>query len=210
MILPTGIRANVSRPARRGFTLIELIVVMMVMASVLAVVAPQLSSFFRGRTLESEARRILALTRLGQSRAVSEGVPMILWIDQRTRSYGLRAQDGYTAKAGANDSAWQALSYTGVGKNLSFTLDENLGFLLQPAVRAQKAQTAAGPTTVVPPSRNLQTQIRFLPDGSIGEESLATVVVRQNENDWIAVGQADNRLSYEMWDKSTIRRPATH
>src|SRR5437899_9787950 len=80
----------------RAFTLIELILVMALLGIVLAVSAPALSNFFRGRTIESEARRFMALTHYAQSRAVSEGIPMSLCIDTRRGIYGLRQATGYT------------------------------------------------------------------------------------------------------------------
>src|ERR1043166_3717524 len=58
---------------QRAFTLIELIVVMTLLVAVISIALPSLGGFFRGRTLDSEARRMLALTRQGQSRAVAEG-----------------------------------------------------------------------------------------------------------------------------------------
>ena len=90
MTLPTGNRRN-----DNAFTLIELILVMAMLAIVISVALPSLKGFFRGRNLDSEARRFLSLTRYGQSRAVSEGVPMELWIDARQKAYGLQAQAGY-------------------------------------------------------------------------------------------------------------------
>src|SRR5262249_19567201 len=73
----------------QAFTLIELILVMALLAIVLGISAPSLSRFFRGRSLESEAQRFLALTRHAQSRAVSEGVPMVVWLWPKQRSYGM-------------------------------------------------------------------------------------------------------------------------
>ena len=64
---------------------------MALLTIVISLTAPSLSRFFHGRTLDSEARRLLALTRSGQSRAVSEGMPMDLWVDadaRRVRSGG--------------------------------------------------------------------------------------------------------------------------
>src|SRR5213080_192627 len=58
----------------RAFTLIELILVMALLSIVLAVSAPALSSFFRGRNIDAEGRRLVSLIRYGQGRAVSEGV----------------------------------------------------------------------------------------------------------------------------------------
>src|SRR5580765_6347505 len=79
----------------KAFTLIELILVMTVLAIAASITAPALANFFRGRTLESEARRLLSLTRQGQTRAVSEGVPMELWLDSTRNAYGLEAEPSY-------------------------------------------------------------------------------------------------------------------
>jgi len=73
----------------RPFTLIELIVVMALLASLLAATAPALARFFRGRSVTEEARRFLALTRYARSQAISRGEPMKLWIDPRAQRYGV-------------------------------------------------------------------------------------------------------------------------
>jgi prepilin-type N-terminal cleavage/methylation domain-containing protein len=49
----------------RAFTLIELILVMALLSIVLAVSAPALSGFFRGRTADAAARRLVSLIRYG-------------------------------------------------------------------------------------------------------------------------------------------------
>src|SRR6266436_2034312 len=95
MTSPTG-NKNANPRAADGFTLIELMLVLALLLIVIGVAFPSLQHFFRGRNLDSEARRFLSLTRYGQSRAVSEGVPMVLWIDARQNTYGLQAQTGYT------------------------------------------------------------------------------------------------------------------
>src|SRR6266699_3774640 len=97
MTLRTGSRRNNRDATRRdsAFTLIELVLVMAMLMIVISVAFPSLKGFFRGRNLDSEARRFLSLTQYGQSRAVSEGVPMVLWIDARQKTYGLQAQTGY-------------------------------------------------------------------------------------------------------------------
>src|SRR5438046_3115239 len=81
---------------RRAFTLIELILVMALLSIVLAVSAPALSSFFRGRNIDAEGRRVVSLIRYGQSRAVSEGVPVLLWINARQGTYGVEQEPGFT------------------------------------------------------------------------------------------------------------------
>lgn len=78
--------------ATSGMTLIELILVMAVLATVLAIAAPSLSRFFSGRDLQEEVRRFIALTKFARSEAVSRGVMMELWIDPDLRAYGLQPQ----------------------------------------------------------------------------------------------------------------------
>src|SRR3954447_11599635 len=83
---------RVENTFRQGFTLIELILVLSLLAIVTSLAAPSLSRFFHGRTLDSEARQLLSLTHAGQSRAVSDGFPVLLWIDSQQRQYGLQLE----------------------------------------------------------------------------------------------------------------------
>lgn len=98
MILLTGRKRGVEEFGARALTLIELILVMAVMVIAFALLAPSLGNFFRGRTLDSEARRFLSLSRYARSRAVSEGVPMVLWLDPSQHAYGLAEEFSYSAQ----------------------------------------------------------------------------------------------------------------
>src|SRR5580658_789503 len=96
-IMAFGLRTVKRRKRRapvqhRAFTLIELILVMSLLVIMISLVAPSLAGFFRGRVLDSEARRLLSLTRAGQSRAVSAGMPMQLWFDSQKNTYGLQEE----------------------------------------------------------------------------------------------------------------------
>jgi Tfp pilus assembly protein FimT len=71
-------------------TLIELILVMTILTTLMAIAMPALSGFFRGRRLREEGRRLLALTRYAREEAVSRATPMELWLDPEEESYGLR------------------------------------------------------------------------------------------------------------------------
>ena len=92
-------------PRSGAFTLIELILVMALVTIVVSVSLPSLKGFFRGRDLDSEARRFLSLTRYGASRAVAEGIPVELYIDTQQKLYGLRAQAGVLADEVVRSSA---------------------------------------------------------------------------------------------------------
>src|SRR3974390_1798323 len=91
-------RSNYPLRSAQAFTLIELILVMAILTMAVSVTAPTLSHFFRGRSLDSEARRLLALTRAGQSRAATEGVPMDLWVDTNQKTFGLEAEPSFEDK----------------------------------------------------------------------------------------------------------------
>jgi hypothetical protein len=69
---------------------------MAVLATVLALAAPRLSGFMWGRNLQEEGRRMFALSRYGRSVAVSQSIPVQLWVNPETRTYGLAASTGFT------------------------------------------------------------------------------------------------------------------
>ena len=148
---------------------------MAMLAIVIAVAAPSLSRFFKGRTLDSEARRFYSLTRYAQSRAASEGVPMNLWIDTANRTYGLEREPGY-AEIDEN-----AVSYEIAG-DLEMEVENSL-------LRSTPSTTLRLP------------MIRFLPDGSISEQSVISVVFHQGEENALWITQARNGLNYEILDQ---------
>ena len=81
--------------ATSAFTLVELIVVMALLAVVLALSAPSLSRSMRQRNLEAEAARFLAATEYSRDEAVSQGVPMTLWIDEKQQRFGVEPKEGF-------------------------------------------------------------------------------------------------------------------
>lgn len=85
------------RRSGSAFTLVELILVMALLATLMALVAPALSRSMRGRTLDGEAERLLALNEYGRNEAASLGVPTVVWVDVPGRRYGVDAKTGYPA-----------------------------------------------------------------------------------------------------------------
>lgn len=73
-------------------TLLELILVMLILSTVLALAAPSLRGFFASRRIDDTAAQILALTQFARSQAVSEGTTYRLNFDTRDRTYWLTAQ----------------------------------------------------------------------------------------------------------------------
>jgi type II secretion system protein H len=171
---------NTTLPTRDAFTLVEMVLVMALLVIMLGFVAPSLARFFRGRTLNSEARRLLALTRYGQSRAVSEGIPMLLWVDAKSGNYGLKAQTGYL------DQDSKAVQYN-VGPDLQIQV------LMSKKLQTNLWTFARQPTQLDRPS------ICFLPDGFVSETSPEEILLRApRDNDAVWLAENSGRLGYEI------------
>lgn len=83
--------------SRGGFTLLELVLVMLIICTVLAAASPSLRGFFVSRKTDDTATRIVSLTRLARSRAVSRGRLYRLTFDRRQRVFYLttRRPEGF-------------------------------------------------------------------------------------------------------------------
>jgi prepilin-type N-terminal cleavage/methylation domain-containing protein len=153
-----------ARRARRGvraFTLIELIFVLALLAISALFVTSSLGGFFRGRALNFEARRMLSLAQYGQSRAVSEGVPVILWVNPATSTYGLTVQSSYNDPLGDV----HAVRYT--------------------AESSLKLETPANATPAISEQDDERLGIdeglafiRFTPDGFFDDTSAERIIIR--------------------------------
>ncbi|MBX3744889.1 MAG: hypothetical protein KF833_06220 [Verrucomicrobiae bacterium] len=161
-----------------------------------ALTIPSLREFFRGRVLDSEARRLLSLTRYAQSRAISEGVPMILWIDGIEGRYGLEAAAGFLEED---------------GRAIEFKVDPLLEMEASEPPRADPLSMRPEEAMLtglgaVPGwgiadrgrSRLGLPRISFLPDGYLGETSPEYIVLRQGGESAVWLTQSTNRLLYEL------------
>jgi type II secretion system protein H len=156
-----------------AFTLIELILVLALLVIITSIAAPAMAKFIRGRALDSEARRLSALMHAAQSRAVSEGAPMMLWVNEKTDSYGLEAEtSGQSGDPKAEELA--------VDSTLQIAV-LNLG---------------TGAQTTI---KNLPA-IRFLPDGTVDENSPQTLKLTDSDGfaRWLA--ETKLRTGYEIND----------
>lgn len=165
--------AHDSQPAvtgRGGFTLIELVLVMALLVVAISVTAPVLSRFFRGRTLDSEARRLLSLTRAGQARAVSVGQPALLWIDASQHEYGLELENA---------------PRTGDPHAEDFFLADGL----------QLDAVDAAPMSVE--GRKLPA-VRFLPDGTIDESSPSALRLSAADGSILWLVEQTNHMTYAI------------
>jgi type II secretory pathway pseudopilin PulG len=169
-----------------------MILVMALLVVAVSMVSPRLSGFIRGRAIESEARRLLAVTHAARSRAIAESLPVLLWLDAATGRYGIERED-----RGAE------------GDRLSqeFTVDDQLRIAFD---RAQRliGQTLTGTRvpTLIPGFSNQRTavgtrtepSIRWLPDGSIDEDSPNALRIEDADGTVLWLIEASDRRHYEI------------
>ena len=135
-----------------------------------SMVAPRLTDFVRGRALDSEARRMMALMHAGQARAVSEGMPMVLWFNGKLNTCGLEEE---TPPKGGDPKAEDLTISDGV-----------------------QITTVSTGSTGATTFNNLPA-VRFLPDGTVDANSPQTVQLTQGRDTmWLV--KLQNRTGYEV------------
>ena len=172
-MLQTGNKLRTSR-ADSGFTLIELVLVMAILVAVLSMAGSSLTSFFKGRSLDAEGKRFLALTRFAQDRAISEGQPIHLWINAAERKYGVEIAPAYSK----TDRGAKELE---LGKDLDIELTWPAGAAMQQEGR--------------------DLIFRFTPDGYMDENNPELVTIKEKNRegaDYIYIALNRSRLYYEI------------
>lgn len=113
-----------------GFTLLELVLVMVIVCVALAMVAPSLAGWNQGSKLRDAGEQLLATIHYARTQSIANGQTYRLNIDTRANTYYLTAQDGQQFVNLANE-------YGRV-----FTLPDGfrIDVTAQPAVTQQQAQ----------------------------------------------------------------------
>jgi prepilin-type N-terminal cleavage/methylation domain-containing protein len=158
---------------RGAFTLIELILVLTLLVIITSIAVPTMSRFVRGRALGAESQRLLALMHATQSRAVSEGAPMMLWIDEKTGAYGMEAET-----SGQNGDA----------KAEELNVDATL------KIAVVNVGTGAQTTFKDFPA------IKFLPDGTVDEGSPQGLLLMDGDGFARELTMNKARTGYEIGD----------
>lgn len=157
-----------TRRAAAGFTLVEFILVMGLLAAVMAVAAPSLSRFFRNRSLAGEAGRLLALTEFARGEAVSQGMPAVVWVLPETGRYGMEIQTPW-------DDTGQSRRAYELHRDVAFDA-EHLATL----------------------GTEAQEMIRFAADGYLEADSIAWIGLRSSDGQSLVMQVDSNRWAYEI------------
>lgn len=170
-----------------GFTLLEMIAVLALLAGIAAVAAPSLRQFFKARTIQEECRRMVAITEFGRREAISIGVPVQIIFDLDRRIIFVQREDGYASE----DSKFPG------------------PFEVDPAIDIDFGME--------PPIYGRTWALTFLPDGGLTEESARSWRITQLSNPggtpsnedlersyWIA--RMDNHLHFKIFKSDEINQ----
>ena len=86
-----------------GFTLIELILVLLILTIVVGIAAPSLRGFGVGRRSNEVATQIISLSNWSRTQAISQGKTYRLNFDVPNRTFFVQVQDVATFQAAANE-----------------------------------------------------------------------------------------------------------
>ena len=141
---------------------------MALLATIMALAAPSLGRSLRGRNLDQEAKRLIALIEYGRSEAISQGVPMTVWIDAAGGRFGVEPKPGYPAASQREKT-----------------------YALNPDVHFEMGSTA-------PTAQDVTTGVEFAPDGTPDASSIASVRLVDRFNSSVAIAKSRDGLSYDI------------
>jgi Tfp pilus assembly protein FimT len=138
------------------------------MAVVAGIAAPTLSKSLRARHLDQEGLRLLAMTELGRSTAISQGVPIIFWVDAGAGRYGIQPKEGFDADPSATRE---------------YKLGDDVSF------NAITGAKGASPN---------ETQIEFAPDGMPEVNAIESMKIADRFGSTLSVVRTDDGWGYEI------------
>jgi len=160
-----------SRSFDSGFTLIELMVVLAVIAIMTALIIPEMRGTLEEARLRSSARSLVAACEAANSRAITHNQRQQLLLEIRT--------GGYTLRSGADGQPQQA---NGAGDDapIEGQIDSHVAMQFETgdAMEVEADKTSAPASRREPSPQRRPAGISFYPDGTADP---ATIVLRDQE-----------------------------
>ena len=156
----------------RGFTLIEILAVVAILALVAAFVVPNLGGL-RVRALRAEAQQLAAQLELARQRAIVTGVPHRLWLELDQRSTGSsgspripRTAELAAERAGARPATATPRSRSSAPPAPRARLPPDPGQLRQPPGGRRAVLLRGGRDAAGPDRRAARSSVEFARDGT--------------------------------------------
>lgn len=147
----TGHSPGLADGAASGFTLFELIMVLMLLALLLGAAVPSMRGFAKGRADADAADSVLTMTRMARDLAATNGTVSRLNFDFQAGAYWVTIQQGGTfVEPGTSDSKPQILA-SGMGVKLD-----------------------------LPPGVEPRPYLQFMPDGR-AEEAMISLICQDGD-----------------------------
>ena len=196
------------RQRRSGFTLLELILVMLIVAVMAAVMVPKLVNFRIGRSNANTAEQLVSMANYARTQAIAQGQTYRLNVDAANGQFWLTVADQNGVFQPAGNDYGQKIS-AAPGTTMEFTLDPtpNVQMTLAPSVQQQAitptppvqdpAATSSQSNTLMANQRDPKdgSYIEFEPSGRCDE---AIITLTDRLRDVIRVGCPSETESFHV------------
>ena len=171
--------------------MIELVLVMALLATLAAIAVPSLARSMRGHNLDGQADRLLAITEYSRDEAVSQGVPMVMWIDVDGGRFGMDTKPGY----GSGSENARAREYLLADDAHFDPVGQGMVSSVPPAGAAAQGQTSGAATGG---THGGVIVAEFAPDGTLDPGSLPSVRIVDRAGESLTVSQTSDAYGYEI------------
>ena len=174
-----------------AFTLVELVLVMALLATLAAIAVPSLARSLRGHNLDGQADRLLAVTEYGRDEAASQGLPMVMWIDVDGGRFGVDTKPGY----GSGQENARAREYTLADDAHFDPIAQGMVSSVPAPGTAAQGQTSGG---AAQGTHGGVIVAEFEPDGTLDPGSLPGFHLVDRAGEALSVSQTPDAYGYEI------------
>lgn len=176
--------------AARGFSLVELMIVLAVIGLMAGLVAPQLLDALPGMRVSGAARQVLGDLRLARTRAIERGLPVVVKFTPAAGSYVIALDETPNDDVDAGETVIRRAALTDEYTEVEF-----------------RSNVAGAPASGVNLAGGVADAITFLPNGSARESGEVYLrpkrdagTARADRNRRIQIILATGNVRIQTWD----------